>query len=425
MKQGHFFEQLKYALGGNLLDQLFFRFLKVHTLFLIFNTLPGVFINTFIMKQSPDVNIVLYYNCINFVVSAFAMVLTAYFSRKVNANYLAMLGIGLYNVLYITLIVMDNRAADYYYVLGIISGLAAGSYWMSYNNMLTDYTDSENRDKSLAIVGVCGSSVNLIIPLISGFLISKIPGNWGYISVFSLALCIAALTCVNMAKMPRKKVVKEKSRFKEALHVIFTNKCWTFGMLGQMCRGIRDGAFMFILSILLYELVQDTILIGFNTFLTGAVSIVTYLTMIKIIRPANRIKWMLVGVTILTVSGFLFMLQVNVLTILLFNVINAVFAGVVINATDSVFFGLVQHMPETFKSRQEIFSLRECALALGRCIGVFFIIGINHYSGRSPFWQAFALMLLTMVQYITALVTRKTMKLMDIHLQTAMVQEEK
>ena len=49
-------------LGGTALGHHYYQFLLVHTLFLVFTRIPGIFINTLLMNQTGSINSTLFYN---------------------------------------------------------------------------------------------------------------------------------------------------------------------------------------------------------------------------------------------------------------------------------------------------------------------------------------------------------------------------
>ena len=413
MKNLHLIVRLKDAVGGYTLGSPFYKFLRVHTLYLIFTSLPGVFINTFLMSQSDDVNIVLYFNCLMYASMALTMLFSSGISRKLSSNTVAAIGIIGFNLLYLALILLNNRAAEYFYVLGILNGVAGGFYWMSYSNLLTASTTNGNRDSAIAIISISGAVVTLLVPLISGFCISMIPGDWGYISVFGLALAIAIATCLTMTTLPKCEIKRTSSQIGRAAKMVFTQKYWMCGMLGETMKGLREGAFAFILTVILYEIVSSEMLIGFNTFLSGVASIVIFVVMSRIMRPQNRVKYMALAIVVLTLAGILLVFFTNPFTVILLTVLNALFSGFIVNSANCVFYAVVQARPEGNECAPELFAVRECFFAVGRCAGILLIVLINMWSGGSRVWQTISLVILTLTQFGTMWLNHKSMKMIN------------
>lgn len=403
-------KRLEYNLVGNSLSDLFYKFLKVHTGYLIFNGLPGIFINTFLMSRGGDMNVVLYYNAIVFMSCAVSMLFASTALRRYNAGNVSLVGVVLYNVLYLLLILLGNNASRYFYVLGVVNGLASGFYWISYSKLLTDSTNDNTRDKALAFIGISGSAVNLVIPLFSGFVISTIPGDWGYLSIFALALIIACFTAVGLLRLPRENIVKTPSKQIYVIKRVFKSKCWLLGLFSQTIMGVREGAFGVILNLLLYGLIKSEMLIGFNTFLSGGAAIVCFLIISKVIRPDNRVRFMTIAVAALLATSIGFVFCINPVYVILFSVLNALFLGFVTNSTFSVFLSLIEKIPGAVGYRPELFAIKEFFLATGRCIGIAVIVIVNIYAKNSMFWQAITLVFLTLTQVVTIFVSRAAIR---------------
>lgn len=180
----NFSARVRSAVGGDTLGSTYYQFLVVHTGFMIFTGLPSVFINTFLMSQTSDIDVVLVYNMLNFSVRHWeCSFLPRQCTAFIQEQFLfwefwiqpSVLGTYLFN----------TRAAEYVFILGVTSALASAFYWISYSQLLTEYTDLQNRDSGMAIVSIVSSIVNLVAPLVAGALISVVGGTGAII------LCLA------------------------------------------------------------------------------------------------------------------------------------------------------------------------------------------------------------------------------------------
>lgn len=266
-----FIGYLKVLVNGETLGGGFYRFLSVHACFLVFYGLPHVFINTMLLGQTGDVKVVVMYNATFFLGSAAAMLLAAGLLQRTDSGVTAVLGILGYNVLYLLLIVLGDNASRWHLWLGLLAGLADGCYWLSYGHLLSDSTDLSNRDSGLAIVNICANVVNLTIPLLAGFIIDAVGGTRGYMAVFGLSFAVSAVTCALALRLPKRRMAgAHKVDYPRTLRAIGRNRHLLYSLAAQGCKGVREGAFTFILSIVLYQMVKNELLVGFNTFLSAA-----------------------------------------------------------------------------------------------------------------------------------------------------------
>jgi MFS transporter, YQGE family, putative transporter len=403
--------RIRTAVGGDALGGTYYRLLTVHTGFTVFTTLPSVFINTFLMSQTSDMNVVMVYNCLSFYGTAVGMFFSAAAVHRFHSGVVSVLGILGYNLLYFELILFNAQAAQYVFLLGITNGLAGAFYWISYNQLFTEFTNLNNRDSGLAIVSIMSAIVNVIIPLIAGTVISWVGGLAGYNVIFGLAFVIALITAVGAIRLPKPKTNTFGVHHKQAFQFAFQHKAILWGLISEGCKGLREGAFCFILSILLYRLVKSEMLVGFNTFLSSAASIVSFLIISKRIQGHNRIKFMEVAVFSLLAFAVVSVFVINPVILILFTVVNAFFSGFIVNSAFSTFLDAIQAFPDSNNLRPELFAQNELYLATGRCFGIFVIMLIDHFSNSDVTMQAVSLVILTLTQIATVFACKHTMRL--------------
>lgn len=414
LEQPGAFARAKTLVGGDRLGDDYYRFLLVHTCFLVFNRLPGVFINTMLLGQTNDLNVVVTYNGAFFLSSALAMVLAAWVLQRTNSGVTALMGIMGYNLLYLALLVLGSGAARWHIPLGILTGLADGCYWLSYGHLLSDATDLSNRDSGIAIVSIFSNVVNLVIPLFSGFLIGRVGGMNGYLTVFALAFAVSLITAAAALRLPKRRMNGAvKVNYRYSCGVVWRSKKLLYGLLGQGVKGVREGAFTFILSIVLYQLVQNELLVGFNTFLSAMAAIASFVIASRLLRMANRVRFMGAAVAVLTGIAALCLFHLNPVMVILYTVVNSFFAGFLENSTYSTFLDVMQLVPEMDDHRPELLAINDTILEVGRCIGLGIILGMNAWLGGGIRAQVLSLLVLTLTQVGTVALCGKAMRLAE------------
>ena len=183
-----------------------------------------------------------------------------------------------------------------------------------------------------------------------------------------------------------------------------------YGLLGETLTGIREGTFMFILNIILYQLIKSEFLIGCNSLLTGLVSIVSFWFMSHTFRPDNRRGFMLlavIGLTGITIVCYWFL---NPAMVILFAVVNAFLAGMVEISCYTTFFDVSQSVKSIEDFSPELLAFHEIFVVAGRCIGLGAFAFINTVSGATLKAQIFSLLLLTLVQFGTVFMCRTAVR---------------
>lgn len=364
-----------------------------------------------LLGQTGDVKVVVMYNATFFLGSAAAMLLAAGLLQRTDSGVTAVLGILGYNVLYLLLIVLGDNASRWHLWLGLLAGLADGCYWLSYGHLLSDSTDLSNRDSGLAIVNICANVVNLTIPLLAGFIIDAVGGTRGYMAVFGLSFAVSAVTCALALRLPKRRMAgAHKVDYPRTLRAIGRNRHLLYSLAAQGCKGVREGAFTFILSIVLYQMVKNELLVGFNTFLSAAAAIASYVIASRILSLANRVRYMGIAVAVLTGIAALCILHLSPMTVILYTVVNSFFAGFLENSTYSTFLDMMQLVPEMDDHRPELLAVNDTVLELGRCVGLSIIIVMNVYVGEDVGVQVWSLLVLTLTQVGTVLLCRGAMR---------------
>lgn len=393
--------------GLNRLGDNFKKFSIMHFAFSIFTSSYSVFISTLFLRVTGDSNVVMYYNMILYLCVGYIMALAVLYTRRHNMLWSTRIGIFCYIGMYLVLFLVMDRIDQFMPVLAVLNALSSGFYWLTYSALLSHYTSDENRDVALSVLGLLTGFVSLCIPAVAGAVIEAFGGFTGYYIMFGFSFAVAILTVFLSFRLPAHRQTEKKTYYKEVLKNVFTNRCWRSGMLTETFKGIREGAFGFFLNILLYELVQSEAIIGVNTLLLGIASMVSFWAAGKIIRPHNRIKCMLVATTVLVLACLIFAISFNPVTIIVLGILSNLFGTFIVNPASSSFFLLVQKMPGGMRAREEYFGIREIFLNAGRVIGVIILLVFPTEDWR---YTVAALIVLTLTQYITALLCKRAVK---------------
>ena len=146
---------------------------------------------------------------------------------------------------------------------------------------------------------------------------------------------------------------------------------------------------------------------GFNTFLSAAAAIASYVIASRILSLANRVRYMGIAVAVLTGIAALCILHLSPMTVILYTVVNSFFAGFLENSTYSTFLDMMQLVPEVDDHRPELLAVND---TVGRCVGLSIIIVMNVYVGEDVGVQVWSLLVLTLTQVGTVLLCRGAMR---------------
>jgi YQGE family putative transporter len=375
-----FFMQLRSATGHKLgIDEISSgnkRFLFTHFNYILFTTLPGIFINTFFFRQDGRLSTVVIYNAIACFGSAMLMQLSSYISIKKSPVFIMRIGIVIYNLFYLTLLLLQKRAVYYMPLFGLMGAMAGSFYWSSYYTLLHHMTDgSESINRSLALVGISGSIVSLIIPVASGFIITNFKGSLGYSIIFLLSFIFSLFTTYLSTRIPYIKL-NAQSNLKRAYITVFKTKSWLYIMLCEFVRGIRDMAYPIFLSMVFFKLLENEAILGINSMLCSVVAMISFYFAGKIIKPNNYIKCITIATSVLIITSLIVTIKIGPITIFAVSLINALLWTYIANPSMGAFYSKFDKLEGEINFTQLI-AVHEVFFATGRVLGLAFIVFIS------------------------------------------------
>jgi MFS transporter, YQGE family, putative transporter len=348
------------------------KFIFTHFNFLLFTTIPGVFINTFFFNQDGKISTVSIYTAITCFGMALVMHISSQISLKKSPAYVLRLGVAIFNIFYITLLLLQSNAAKFMILLGILNAIASGFYWQGYNEMMKLCTSEGIFDKTVSLIGLAGAVVTLVIPLISGLIITYCPGQIGYTIIFAISFVFSLYTTYLTTQLEKSKIAG-KSNLKGVYRYIFTNKSVLAANFAELMRGIRNSAFPLFLTIIFYKLVSNEALLGVNNMLCGLASILSYIIAGRVLRPGNRLKSILTACLISIVLFLPMFYSMNPAVIFVLAIVNACICAFIDNPAIAFFYSLFEK-PIDGITFSQIMSVREIFFATGRAIGLVLLI---------------------------------------------------
>jgi len=348
-----------------------FKVLAANYLFIMmYYTLETVFVNTLLYRITPDMSIVIHYRAVVFFSIAVASNTGAFLSKRFSPVTVIKLGGFAYIVMYLILFFGMDRMDILKDIVAVFSGIGAGFYWSGHNVLLTHYTNKRNRGIGVSILGLIQGIMTLLVPVISGFVISLMPGNTGYRVMFGIGMLTVLLQKGLQNKLSPVEGEIHKSRLRLALKFLWRKTTCQIMLCYEFIRGIRDGVFIFFLNMVLFQIVTEESLVGINTFLTGVMAILGSWAYGKLAGPGRRVKLALLATTILFGGTVLLFWAMSPTMIILFSVVNS-FCSLFIIYTANTYSFDVMAQNETMRHYvAELNGFREAALSAGRILGL-------------------------------------------------------
>lgn len=332
--------------------------------------LSGIFVNVFFWRQTSDFIVIVIYNLMHYITTPIAFILAGIIAKKKNGTWALRIGLVIFAIFYTLILLIGGKGITYIYLLGIIYGMATGSYWLAFNTLSFDFTCVNNRDTFNGFNGSCAGIAAAVAPITSAFIISRFNTGKGYSIVFSITLAL----------------------FIVLILVSLTLKCKNYGSrvnykvaLGRNCRdwsimrkvtflwGFRDVIIAFTVNILIIQTTGSELSLGKLTFIASLLSSASYVLVQKIIKPPKRSLAVYIGSIGSFAAVLIVAYKVMYSTLMLYVLLDAFFLPFFLIQMSSSAFNVISRAHDE-DMRVEYMINKDIALNVGRIISAAILI---------------------------------------------------
>ncbi len=344
--------------------------LIISGLFTLSMGLSNVFVNIFLWKKSSDFIIIAKYNLMHYIFLPFSFLAAGWLSKKKNGVWALRIGVVLFILFFLLILLFRDNVLEYIYPIGILYGIAAGFYWLSFQVLTFDFTSTNNRDTFYGFNGcICGVA-NAIAPITAAYIIESNKNMMGYSIVFSISLVLfIILTLVSL--ILRSKGYGDKFEFKRILSK--NSDEWNYLRKSIVAWGLRDVVIYFLIVILVYKTTGSEIALGKLTLIASLISSIAYVSEQKLIKPKRRLFSLHLGAVFMFISVLGLIININYATLTAYMILNSLFFPFFMVPVNSAAFNILSRSHNE-SMRIEYIVNREFALNLGRIISTSILI---------------------------------------------------
>jgi YQGE family putative transporter len=148
----------------------------------------SVFVSLFFYVTSGSVTKMVLYSLGSYTGLTFGFLAMARWFPETSPRKLFRTGLALNATFYLLLIALGHEAGELALELGLVSGVAAGTYWLGANTLTYDVLSPEGRGHFYGLNFAVTSVLNFVMPLTAGAIIGRLGGQTGFVVVFTIAL---------------------------------------------------------------------------------------------------------------------------------------------------------------------------------------------------------------------------------------------
>jgi YQGE family putative transporter len=344
--------------------------LIVSSLFAFSMGLSNIFVNIFFWRETKSFIIIALYNLIINITTPITFIVAGILSKKKNGIWSLRIGLATYAVFFVLILYIGNKGVAYIYLLGVISGIAAGFYWLPFNVLCCDFTSVSNRDTFNGLNGGFSGIASIIGPISAAYLISRFSGLKGYRIVFTMT-CTIFVILILISSIFKGENYSDKIDYKKAFGNI--NEGWRVVRKSTFFWGFRDSVMMFLINILGIEVFKKELVLGEFALVAALITSASYVLVQKIIKPPHRKKAILFGTIGSFFSVMPLVININFYTLFMYAIIDSFCLPFFLIQLTSSTFNVIDRKQDE-QSRIEYMINRDIVLNGGRAISVSILI---------------------------------------------------
>ncbi|MGM0751476.1 MAG: MFS transporter [Bacillota bacterium] len=342
--------------------------------------LSNTFVNIYLWKQSGEFIDLGIYNLTVVIFQPLTFILAGRWAKKVDRVIVLRFGVIFLALFYISVLAFGESAENYLVVLGALLGIGYGFYWLAFNVLTFEITEPETRDFFNGFLGTLTSAGGMVGPILAGFIISRFASYKGYTIVFGLSLLLFAIAVLLSFSLKRRPA-SGRYLFLRILEERKNNANWRFITNAHFFQGLREGTFIFIISVFVFISTGSEFAIGTFGLINSGIAFVGYYIASRVIKKKFRKRAILLGGILLYLAIFLIVFDVSYTKLLLYAGVIAIAYPILLVPYISMTYDVIGTGWNAAEMRIEYIVVREIFLNLGRIVSVLsFIIAVTFFN---------------------------------------------
>lgn len=331
--------------------------------------LSNTFVNVYLWKQAGDFITIAVYNLAIYLFQPITFILAGKTAKKIDRIIVLRLGVIFLSIFFMCVLFIGEQAATYNFVLGSLLGIGYGFYWLAFDVLTFEITEPDTRDFFNGFLGVLQSFGGMAGPLIAGLVIAKMSDDTGYTVIFTISL-ILFVCAVGCSFFLNRRQAEGDFRFGRILKERHNNKNWNRILYAHMFQGLREGVFLFVITIWVFLVTKSEFALGMFNLLLSGLSLVFYFIATKYIKSSRRKKAILIGAAILYLAVYIILFNTTYLQLLIYAVAIGIAYPIISVPYVSLTYDVIGKARKAKELRVEYIVVRELFLNTGRVLSI-------------------------------------------------------
>lgn len=381
--------------------------------------LGSTFLNIFLWRQIHNFSIISIFYLVQYPIIFGSFLIFGTIPFRFKLRTLLQIGSIFYIGMFVLLIIFQGNIADYLWIVGIIYGAGIGISACGSTAFQYTLTRDENRDKFYSIGIAQGLLLSIILPFLSGIIISQnfipfsIIGN--YYILFFLAICLLVVGIFFAFLLPSTLLIK--ITFKDIL-VSVRQPGWHYVSYAAFVDGFKGGLEGFIASILTFSILTKEVNIGIYNAIFAIAGTLVALYLGKKLQRGKRLLIGMIGAMLILIERLVYIIFFSFFGLIVSSLIGILGDQFFTMGLISTFFDMIDHSPQHEKEYFAYITYKEIPFGIGRITGVVAFLVILHFAnnvGSVKLWY----ILLGILPFILYFMTKKFEKVIQESLNAA------
>ncbi|WP_028399219.1 MFS transporter [Ectobacillus panaciterrae] len=370
--------KMKHLLGDVKVNRDLILLLTIGGLYTLGISLSNTFVNIYLWKQTKNFMNLGLYNLAVVVMQPITFSFAGKLAKKIDRIVILRFGVSALAVFFITVLLAGTHASQFILMIGSILGIGYGFYWLAFNLLTFEITEPETRDFFNGFLGLLTSLAGMIGPILAGLIISNMKKWNGYTFIFVLSLTLFTIAVVLSFFLSRREC-EGRYELRQVFQERKRNRNWERITLAHFFQGLREGTFIFVISVYVYITTGSELAIGKFGLVSSGVSFLCYYLAARIIKGKLRKKAILLGGIILYVAVYFVIIDVTYAKLLIYAACIAVAYPILLVPYNSMTYDVIGKARNAKELRVEYIVVRELYLNLGRICSILSFLAAVHF----------------------------------------------
>jgi len=335
--------------------------------------LSNTFVNVYLWRQANDFITIASYNLAIYFFQAITFIIAGKIAKKIDRIIVLRLGVSFLAIFFLTVLLVGKNASTFHLLLGTLLGIGYGFYWLAFNLLTFEITEPDTRDYFNGVMGGLESLGGMIGPLLAGIIINAMVATRGYMVIFSISLLFFILAII-ISFFIKRRHATGKYQLKQIIISLKENLNWKYVIFANVAQGIREGLFIFVITILVFIMTNSELSVGIFNLVIFSVSFIMYIIVTKYIKLENRNRYILIGSIVISISILLLYINFSFLFALIYAVIIGISHPILNVPFNSLSYDVIGKSNFAKELRIEYVVTLELFVNLGRCFAVIVFI---------------------------------------------------